>query len=254
MNDTARCASWVGILIAGANSPTFGANRPFGSIDIRLASPLQRATLSALPLHRSFLGGKITLNRWLGSLCFALNGVVLFTNPGSAGVLDASWTSPTTNTDGSALTALASYRVYYVAADAPPCPGITFWEVASPTTTPDGRTVSVTLTGLTTDMYYTVAVTAVDLGGNESACSTTAGALARQDSNPVGSSEPAAVSSSDSAAVNSSDPVAGISGDGAAVNPTNTGDGGAVDGQADISPPATDAGDGFWRWKYWRPR
>jgi hypothetical protein len=197
-----------------------------------------------------FLGGKITLNRWLGSLCSALSGVVLFTNPGSAGVLDASWTSPTTNTDGSALTALASYRVYYVAADASPCPGITFWEVASATTTPDGRTVSVTLTGLTTDMYYTVAVTAVDLGGNESACSTTAGAVARQDNNPVGSSESAVVSSSDSGAVNPSDPVAGISGDGAAVNPTNTGDGGAVDGQADISPPATDTGDGFWRWRY----
>ena len=250
MNDTARCASWVGVLIAGANSPAFGPNRPFGSIDIRLASPLQRATLSALPLHRSFLGGKITLNRWLGRLCSALSVVVLFTNPGgAAGVLDASWTSPTTNIDGSALTALASYRVYYVASNASPCPGITFLEVASPTTIPDGRTVSVTLTGLTTDMFYTIAVTAVDLGGNESACSTTAGAVARQDNNPVGSSEPAVVSSSDSGTVNPSDPVAGISGDGAAVNPTNTGDGGAVDGQADISPPATDAG-----WRYWRPR
>jgi len=177
-------------------------------------------------------------------LCSALSGVVLFTNPGSAGVLDASWTSPTTNIDGSPLTALASYRVYYVAADAPPCPGITFLEVASPTTTPDGRAVSATLTGLTTDMYYTVAVTAVDLGGNESACSTTAGAVARQDSSTMGSS--------DSGAVNSSDPVAGISSDGAAVNSTATGDGGAVDGQADISAPATDTGDRSWRWRYWR--
>ena len=213
------------------------------------------ATHSATPLHGSFLGGEITLTRWLGRLCSALSVVVLFTNPGgAAGVLDASWTSPTTNIDGSALTALASYRVYYVASNASPCPGITFLEVASPTTIPDGRTVSVTLTGLTTDMFYTIAVTAVDLGGNESACSTTAGAVARQDNNPVGSSEPAVVSSSDSGTVNPSDPVAGISGDGAAVNPTNTGDGGAVDGQADISPPATDAGDGFWRWRYWGPR
>ena len=32
---------------------------------------------------------------------------------GSDGVLDASWTAPTTNADGSSLTDLVSYRVYY---------------------------------------------------------------------------------------------------------------------------------------------
>src|SRR5262249_56303658 len=130
---------------------------------------------------------------------------------------------------GSARAAQASSRANNVAAAPPPCPGITFLEVASPTTTPDGRTVSAPLTGLTTDMYYTVAVTAVDLGGNESACSTTAGAVARQDSSTVGSS--------DSGAVNSTDPVAGISSDGAAVNSTAPGGGGAVDGPARISAP-----------------
>jgi hypothetical protein len=240
-------ARWVGVSSPWPNSAAFGPNRPFGSIDIRLASALQRAMHSAMPLHGSFLGEKITLTRWLGSLCSALSGVVLFTNPGSAGVLDASWTSPTTNTDGSALTALGSYRVYYVASDTSPCPGFAFLEVASPTTIPDGRTVSVTLTGLTTDMFYTVAVTAVDLGGNESACSTSAGAVARDDGSTVSSSDPGAVSSSDSGAVISSDGVAVDSGDGVAVNPAGTVDGGAVDGGADISSPATDTGDRVWR-------
>jgi len=230
----------------------------------------------AVPRHGSFLGETITLTRWLGSLCFALSGVVLVTNPGSAGVLDASWTSPTTNTDGSALTALASYRVYYVASDASPCPGFTFLEVASPTTTPNGETVSVALAGLTTNMFYTVAVTAVDLGGNESACSATARAVARDDGSTSGQaavspSDPGAVSSNESGAVNPSDPIAAISSDGVAVNstegvavnstegvavnptesvavnPTDTADSGTVDGGADT-------GDQVWRWRYWRPQ
>src|SRR4029453_15338675 len=87
-------ARWVGVSSPWPNSVAFGPNRPFGSIDIRLASALQRAMHSAMPLHGSFLGEKITLTRWLGSLCSALSGVVLFTNPGSAGVLAASWFSP----------------------------------------------------------------------------------------------------------------------------------------------------------------
>src|SRR4030095_965358 len=246
---TLLAARWVGASSPWPNSAACGPNRPFGSIDIRLASARERAMHSSMPLHGSFLGEKITLTRWLGSLCSALSGVVLFTNTGSAGVLDAAWSSPTTNTDGSALTALGSYRVYYVASDTSPCPGFAFLEVASPTTIPDGRTVSVTLTGLTTDMFYTVAVTAVDLGGNESACSTSAGAVARDDGSTVRSSDPGAVRSSDSRAVLSSAGVAVDSGDGVAVNPAGTVDGGAVDGGADISSPATDTGDRVWRYR-----
>ena len=110
--------------------------------------------------------------RWLVGLCLVLGGVVLATNPGSAGVLDASWTAPTTNTDGSPLTDLASYRVYYVAAPASPCLGSTFGLVASPTPNPPpGQIVSARLTGLTTGTPYNVAVTAVDTSGSESACS-----------------------------------------------------------------------------------
>jgi hypothetical protein len=107
--------------------------------------------------------------------------------------------------------------------------------------------VSVTLTGLTTDMFYTVAVTAVDLGGNESACSASAGAVAREDGSTVSSSDSGAVNPSDPVSVISSDGVAVDSGDGVAVNPAGTVDGGAVDGGADISSPATDTGDRVWR-------
>src|SRR5438128_3900523 len=117
--------------------------------------------------------------RWFVGLCLVLGGVVLATNPGSAGVLDASWTAPTTNTDESPLTDLASYRVYYVTAPTSPCPGSTFVQVASPTTTPPlGQIVSVRLTGLTTGTLYNVAVTAVDTIGSESTCSTVATAAA----------------------------------------------------------------------------
>src|SRR5467141_3651979 len=91
--------------------------------------------------------------------------------PARAGILDASWTAPTTNADGSPLTDLASYRVYYGTTD-PPCPGSTFLSVTSPTAAPGpGQTLSVTLSGLTTSTQYFVAVTAVDSGGSESACS-----------------------------------------------------------------------------------
>jgi len=73
--------------------------------------------------------------RWLLSFGLALGAVLVAPSPGSAGVLDASWTAPTTNTDGSPLIDLASYRVYY-GASAPPCPGGTFVQVPSSTSTP----------------------------------------------------------------------------------------------------------------------
>ena len=65
----------------------------------------------------------------LVSLGLLLGGVLFGATPASAGVLDASWTAPTTNTDGSPLTDLASYRVYYGSSQ--PCPGVSFSEVAS---------------------------------------------------------------------------------------------------------------------------
>ena len=99
--------------------------------------------------------------------------------PGGAGVLDASWTAPTTNTDGSPLTDLGSYRVYYGSSN-PSCPGSSFSEVASATASPGANeTVTLKLTGLSSGTLYYVAVTAVDTSGNESACSTQASAVAQ---------------------------------------------------------------------------
>jgi Bacterial Ig domain len=98
---------------------------------------------------------------------------------GEAGVLDASWTAPTTNTDGTPLTDLSAYRVYYGTSSSP-CPGPTFFQVASPTANPGAeQTVAFRLTGLTSGALYRVSITAVDASGNESACSPTASAVAQ---------------------------------------------------------------------------
>src|SRR5439155_1260909 len=81
--------------------------------------------------------------------------------------------------DGTPLTDLDSYRVYYGVATAP-CPGPTFFQVPSPTSSPaPDTTVSFRLTGLTTGAQYGVSVSAVDLNGNESACSLVASGVAQ---------------------------------------------------------------------------
>ena len=110
----------------------------------------------------------------------ALGGILLVAPSGGAGILDASWIAPTTNSDGSPLTDLASYRVYYGPATA--CPGAVFSQVASPTTSPGpDQIVSVRLTGLTTGALYFVSVTAVNMSGDESPCSIGASAVAQVD-------------------------------------------------------------------------
>src|SRR6266480_5497582 len=115
---------------------------------------------------------------YLVSLGLLLGGVLFGATPASAGVLDASWTAPTTNTDGSPLTDLASYRVYYGSSQ--PCPGASFSEVASPTPNPPAnQTGSLRLMGLSKGASYNVAITAVDGNNNESGCSTVASAVAR---------------------------------------------------------------------------
>ena len=105
--------------------------------------------------------------------------LLLVTTPARAGFLDASWTAPTTNTDGSPLKDLASYRVYYGTPSAP-CPGSSRAQMASATSSPGpNQAVSLRLTGLTVGTLYNVAVTAMDTAGNESACSSVASAVAR---------------------------------------------------------------------------
>jgi len=107
--------------------------------------------------------------------------ILLVTSPGTAGILDATWTAPTTNTDGSPLTDLQAYRIYYGTSSAP-CLGSSVTQIASPTSSPGpSQTVSLRLTGLTIGSLYNVAVTAVDAVGNESGCSGAASAVARAD-------------------------------------------------------------------------
>ena len=115
------------------------------------------------------------------ALGMGLLAAVLLVGPAESGVLDASWVAPTTNTDGSPLTNLASYRVYYGPTSGP-CPGPSSFPVASPTTSPGpNTTVSFRLTGLVTGTPYYVSVSAVDLSGNASACSLTASGVAQVD-------------------------------------------------------------------------
>ncbi len=98
---------------------------------------------------------------------------------GQAGVLDAFWTAPTRNSDGSRLTDLASYRVYY-AVTSSPCHGSSFVPVASSTGAPSAnQTVSARLRGLATGSRYYAAVSAVDRHDNESPCSNVVSAVAQ---------------------------------------------------------------------------
>lgn len=89
--------------------------------------------------------------------------------------LEASWTAPTTNTDGSPLQDLGSYRVYIGVLGPPACPGLEFRAFAVPRPDPQpNTTVAHTLTGLAPLTTHTVKVTAVDTSGNESSCSNPA--------------------------------------------------------------------------------
>ena len=99
-------------------------------------------------------------------------GILLLATSSGAGTLDLSWTAPATNTDGSPLTDLWAYAVYYGISH-PPCPGTSSFQVPSLTPNPPApELVTLRLTGLLSGTRYYVSVTAVDASGNESACST----------------------------------------------------------------------------------
>jgi hypothetical protein len=130
-------------------------------------------------------GGSGCPKRFPGHRPLAI-GVALATlfataTPIAAGVLDVSWTMPTTNADGSSLSDLALFNVYYGSRDAP-CPGPSFISVPAPISAPGpNQTATTTLTGLATGMTYFAAVTAVNSDGTESACSPVDSAVARGD-------------------------------------------------------------------------
>ena len=110
----------------------------------------------------------------------SLVGVVLGPAAGAeAAVLDASWTAPVKNADGTPLTDLAGYRVY-VGTSTPTCPSSSFLSVTSPTSTPSAnQTVRTTITGLTAGTTYSMRVTAVDRSGQQGGCSAAASGVAR---------------------------------------------------------------------------
>ena len=94
----------------------------------------------------------------------------------TSGVLDLSWTPPTKNVDGSALTSIVSYRVYYGTTTGP-CPGGPFLTI--PSTPGSPREMSTKLTNLKVGELNYVAVTALSANGAESDCSAVASARAR---------------------------------------------------------------------------
>ena len=105
---------------------------------------------------------------------------LFLTGCAASGVLDASWVAPITNADGSPLTDVVSYRVYYSTTD-PPCPtGSSIVAAAPKEPLPSDQRLEVRLTGLTVGKLYYVAVTAVNSRGIASSCSSTASARARQ--------------------------------------------------------------------------
>jgi len=109
------------------------------------------------------------LRLWAGlAIALALSGCGI----GRRGVLDLSWTAPTQNTDGSPVSDIALYRVYYGTTPTP-CPGPTYITVPNP---PGGAGQQVTarLTKLAVGEVYYVSVAAVSSTGEQSTCSTAA--------------------------------------------------------------------------------
>jgi hypothetical protein len=139
--------------------------------------PNEVGSLDPIHRHRSIYA--IRWRRWILRLTLALSGVLLVEASAEAGVLDLAWTAPVTNHDGTTLSDLRSYRVYYGTTPDDPCPESAFFEVASSTQTPGGETISYRLAGLVTGVRYSLSITAVNVNGYESPCSPAASAVAR---------------------------------------------------------------------------
>jgi hypothetical protein len=80
--------------------------------------------------------------------------------PAATGSATLTWTAPTTNTDGSALTDLAGFHVYY---------GTDQTNLATEAVVSGATTTSTVVSSLATGNTWYFAVTAVDNSGNESA-------------------------------------------------------------------------------------
>ena len=95
-----------------------------------------------------------SIQNFMLSLGGVLLAVAAAVTPAQAGILDASWTAPTTNLNSTPLMDLASYRIYYGLASSP-CPGSSYVQVASPTSSPaPATTISARLSGLSAGSLY----------------------------------------------------------------------------------------------------
>src|SRR5262249_43902735 len=97
-----------------------------------------------------------------------------------SGVLELSWTPPTTKVDGSPLTDVVGYRIYFGTARGV-CPnGGSFFVDAGAAAAAGTQPVRLMLKGLRVGERYYVALTAVSKSAGESACSVETNAQARQ--------------------------------------------------------------------------
>jgi Bacterial Ig domain/Fibronectin type III domain len=92
----------------------------------------------------------------------ALLAMIVLVSQALAGQVPLAWNAPTTNTDGTLLTDLAGYKLYY-------------WQPAwdLPGSVDVGNQTTYTLTGLTDGQTYSLAVTAYNTGRSESIYSNT---------------------------------------------------------------------------------
>src|SRR6266566_1523858 len=136
--------------------------------------------LAGLPLLHARSAGSLGARMTYRSTTMAAAAALILTGCAASGVLDASWVAPATNVDGSPLTDVVSYRVYY-STTGPPCPGGRAIVAGAPKVPlPPDQRLEVRLTGLTVGKVYYVAVTAVNSRGIASDCSSTVSAPARQ--------------------------------------------------------------------------
>jgi hypothetical protein len=105
-------------------------------------------------------------------------GIILCPRLAQAGYLDLAWNAPTTNVDGTALTDLSNYRVYFRTSSGS-CGAGPNQAVPAASPTPGPGTVTYRLTGLMAGTAYWVTVAAVDSGGNVSTCSNEVSGVAK---------------------------------------------------------------------------
>src|SRR3990172_5277754 len=86
------------------------------------------------------LTARLPMRGWFLALTIVAAALLLLALPVQAGVLDATWNAPTTNDDGTPLTDLGTYRVYFGISN-PPCPTSSYWEIAAATAAPTPGTV-----------------------------------------------------------------------------------------------------------------